>query len=89
MSFAPLEDGLLFYTSGLLLCRFERILGFWVWFVALSCGHSRHCELKLGITFWGMMGEGCFSFGGTVQYIEESNIYLCFVVCRLKRGLVT
>ena len=25
----------------------------------------------------------------TVQYIEESNIYLCFVVCRLKRGLVT
>ena len=21
----------------------------------------------------------CFSFGGTVQYIEESNIYLCFV----------
>ena len=34
-------------------------------------------------------GEGCFSFGGTVQYIEESNIYLCFVVCRLKRGLVT
>ena len=31
----------------------------------------------------------CFSFGGTVQYIEESNIYLCFVVCRLKRGLVT
>ena len=32
---------------------------------------------------------GCFSFGGTVQYIEESNIYLCFVVCRLKRGLVT
>ena len=36
-------------------------------------------------TGWG----GCFSFGGTVQYIEESNIYLCFVVCRLKRGLVT
>ena len=36
---------------------------------------------------WG--GVGCFSFGGTVQYIEESNIYLCFVVCRLKRGLVT
>ena len=36
---------------------------------------------------WG--GWGCFSFGGTVQYIEESNIYLCFVVCRLKRGLVT
>ena len=34
-------------------------------------------------------GNGCFSFGGTVQYIEESNIYLCFVVCRLKRGLVT
>ena len=34
-------------------------------------------------------GSGCFSFGGTVQYIEESNIYLCFVVCRLKRGLVT
>ena len=34
-------------------------------------------------------GRGCFSFGGTVQYIEESNIYLCFVVCRLKRGLVT
>ena len=34
-------------------------------------------------------GGGCFSFGGTVQYIEESNIYLCFVVCRLKRGLVT
>ena len=33
-------------------------------------------------------GGGCFSFGGTVQYIEESNIYLCFVVCRLKRGLV-
>ena len=32
---------------------------------------------------------GCFSFGGTVQYIEESNIYLCFVVYRLKRGLVT
>ena len=32
---------------------------------------------------------GCFSFGGTVQCIEESNIYLCFVVCRLKRGLVT
>ena len=54
----PLEDGLLFYTSGFLLCRFERILGFWVWFVALSCGHSRHCELTLGITFWGMMGEG-------------------------------
>ena len=23
------------------------------------------------------------------KYIEESNIYLCFVVCRLKRGLVT
>ena len=36
---------------------------------------------------WG--GGGCFSFGGTVQCIEESNIYLCFVVCRLKRGLVT
>ena len=35
------------------------------------------------------VGGGCFSFGGTVQYIEESNIYLCFVVCRLKRGLVT
>ena len=34
-------------------------------------------------------GGGCFSFGGTVQYIEESNIYLCFVVSRLKRGLVT
>ena len=30
-------------------------------------------------------GGGCFSFGGTVQCIEESNIYLCFVVCRLKR----
>ena len=29
MSFAPLEDGLLLYTSGFLLCRFERILGFW------------------------------------------------------------
>ena len=28
---------------------------------------------------------GCFSFGGTVQCIEESNIYLCFVVCRLKK----
>ena len=38
----------------------------------------------------GVLGGGrCFSFGGTVQYIEESNIYLCFVVCRLKRGLVT
>ena len=37
-----------------------------------------------------MEGEGgVFSFGGTVQYIEESNIYLCFVVCRLKTGLVT
>ena len=35
------------------------------------------------------VGGGCFSFGGTVQYIEESNIYLCFVVYRLKRGLVT
>ena len=35
------------------------------------------------------VGGGCFSFGGTVQCIEESNIYLCFVVCRLKRGLVT
>ena len=34
-------------------------------------------------------GGGCFSCGGTVQYIEESNIYLCFVVYRLKRGLVT
>ena len=34
---------------------------------------------------WGTV----FSFGGTVQCIEESNIYLCFVVCRLKRGLVT
>ena len=33
--------------------------------------------------------RGCFSFGGTVQYIEESSIYLCFVVYRLKRGLVT
>ena len=33
--------------------------------------------------------RGCFSFGGTVQCIEESNIYLCFVVYRLKRGLVT
>ena len=30
-------------------------------------------------------GGGCFSFGGTVQCIEESNIYLCFVVCRLKK----
>ena len=39
--------------------------------------------------FCGGGGGGCFSFGGTVQYIEESNIYLCFVVCRLKRGLVT
>ena len=37
----------------------------------------------------GAGGRGCFSFGGTVQYIEESNIYLCFVVYRLKRGLVT
>ena len=37
--------------------------------------------------FWegGGEGGGCFSFGGTVQCIEESNIYLCFVVCRLKR----
>ena len=34
-------------------------------------------------------GGGGVSFGGTVQNIEESNIYLCFVVCRLKRGLVT
>ena len=33
--------------------------------------------------------RGCFSFGGTVQFIEESSIYLCFVVYRLKRGLVT
>ena len=32
----------------------------------------------------GRGGGGCFSFGGTVQCIEESNIYLCFVVCRLK-----
>ena len=29
----------------------------------------------------------CFSFGGTVQYMEESNIYLCFVVYRLTRGI--
>ena len=41
------------------------------------------------ILFFFFLGGGCFSFGGTVQYIEESNIYLCFVVCRLKRGLVT
>ena len=33
----------------------------------------------------GRGGGGCFSFGGTVQCIEESNIYLCFVVCRLKK----
>ena len=33
--------------------------------------------------------RGCFSFGGTVQFIEESSIYLCFVVYRLKRGWVT
>ena len=51
-------------------------------FIALRA--SCHDPLKF---FWG--GGGCFSFGGTVQYIEESNIYLCFVVCRLKRGLVT
>ena len=46
---------------------------------------------KTGISgdFFFFGGGGCFSFGGTVQYIEESNIYLCFVVCRLKRGLVT
>ena len=32
------------------------------------------------VFFCGAGGGGCFSFGGTVQYIEESNIYLCFVV---------
>ena len=37
----------------------------------------------------GARGEGVFFFGGTVQCIEESNIHLCFVVYRLKRGLVT
>ena len=43
----------------------------------------------VGGGYWVVGGWWCFSFGGTVQYIEESNIYLCFVVCRLKRGLVT
>ena len=51
---------------------------------------SLHNQLKNFISYplivWGGGGgRGCFSFGGTVQYIEESNIYLCFVVCRLKR----
>ena len=41
-----------------------------------GCSHARW-ELVF-FFFWG--GGGCFSFGGTVQYIEESNIYLCFVV---------
>ena len=50
----------------------------------------RGCILIRNRDGWvGVVGVGCFSFGGTVQYIEESNIYLCFVVCRLKRGLVT
>ena len=48
---------------------------------------KRKGHLPIIVFFFG--GGGCFSFGGTVQYIEESNIYLCFVVCRLKRGLVT
>ena len=51
-----------------------------------SSGQDPNVQAGLGAA-WG--GGGCFSFGGTVQYIEESNIYLCFVVCRLKRGLVT
>ena len=56
-----------------------------------SCGAGSACIvwalrcIRLRLSGCG----GCFSFGGTVQYIEESNIYLCFVVCRLKRGLVT
>ena len=53
-----------------------------------SCHQHHHCQCSWALNKskgWG----GCFSFGGTVQYIEESNIYLCFVVCRLKRGLVT
>ena len=46
-------------------------------------------HMVAGMQHHGMGWGGCFSFEGTVQYIEESNIYLCFVVCRLKRGLVT
>ena len=49
--------------------------------------NTRECEKASSGNYGG--GGGCFSFGGTVQYIEESNIYLWFVVCRLKRGLVT
>ena len=41
--------------------------------------------LVLVVVVVGGGGGGCFSFGGTVQCIEESNIYLCFVVCRLKK----
>ena len=33
-------------------------------------------------------GWGVFLFWRPVQYIEESNIYLCFVVYRLKGVLV-
>ena len=53
-------------------------------------GKEKHQPITTTFIFLGG-GGGCFSFGGTVQYIEESNIYLCFVVCRLKekRGLVT
>ena len=49
---------------------------------------NRRCMHFQGVLLL-VVGGGGFSFGGTVQYIEESNIYLCFVVCRLKRGLVT
>ena len=45
---------------------------------------DRHHQIVPFIPSYGGGGEGCFSFGGTVQYIEESNIYLCFVACRLK-----
>ena len=44
-----------------------------------SCHQHHHCQCSWALNKskgWG----GCFSFGGTVQYIEESNIYLCFVV---------
>ena len=34
-------------------------------------------------------GGGVFFFWRPVQYIEESHIYLCFVVYRLKGVLVT
>ena len=50
-------------------------------FIAIKCSPK-----KTGVQ---IRGGGVFFFWRAVQYIEEFDIYLCFVVYRLKGVLVT